>query len=78
MELPEILKNSIEVNQLKGRGNNDVPFSRVLIGVVNMQDANGTWSVYAVRSVVEERINQDPILAEFNVLGKLYSAKVKK
>ena len=33
---------------------------------------------YAVRSMVEERVNQNPVLIEANVLGKLYAVNVKK
>lgn len=43
-----------------------------------VEDLNGNLEYYAVRFVVEERKNQNPILAEANVLGKLYGANAKK
>jgi hypothetical protein len=78
LEIPQILNNSIEVNRSK-RGNNiDVPYTHVLIGTVALEDDNGVLEYYAVRSMVQERKNQNPILVETNVLGKLTSVNAKK
>ena len=78
LELPTILQNSVEVNRLDSRGNADIIFSRVLIGTVGMEDANGNVEYYAVRSVVEERKNQNSILVELDILGNLYATNAKK
>ncbi len=78
LELPQILGKSIEVNRLKSRGNIDINFSRVMLGTVGLEDSNGKIEYYAVRMIVEERVNQNPILAEANILGKLYAPKAKK
>ena len=78
LEYANILQNSIEVNRKDGRGNDDILFSRVMVGTVGMEDRNGTIEYYAVRSVVEERINQDPVLVSFDILGNLHAANAKK
>lgn len=78
LELPNILKNSIEVNRSLRTGNLDVPFSYIMIGTVGLEGANGNIEYFAVRSVIEERINQNPILAEAKILGKLYAINAKK
>ena len=78
LELPNVLKHSVEVNR-SVRGNNiDVPYSHVMMGTVALQDANGNLEYYAVRSVIEERVNQNPILVEAEVLGKLRAINAKK
>ncbi len=78
LQLPQILKNSIEVNRSAKGDNIDVPYSHIMIGTVALEDANGNLEYYAVRSVIEERINQNPILAEAEVLGKLHAINAKK
>ncbi|MGM9550389.1 MAG: hypothetical protein ACI3V5_11190 [Faecousia sp.] len=78
LDLPNILRNSIEVNR-SYRGNNiDVDFSHILLGVTALEDANGNVEYYAVRSVVESRKNQGAILTEANILGKLHAVNAKK
>ena len=37
-----------------------------------------TLSYYAVRSMIQERANQNPILVDVNVLGRLTSVNAKK
>jgi hypothetical protein len=78
LELPEILKNSIEVNRLKSRGNPGILFNRVLIGTVGMEDPNGNTEYYAVRIVVEERVDHEAFLVNLDILGNLYAANAKK
>ncbi len=78
LELPQILQNSIEVNRSKRVGNIDVPFSYVMMGTVGLEDNSGNIEYYAVRSVIEERVNQNPILAEAEILGRLYAINAKK
>lgn len=78
LELPEILKHSIEVNRSVRSGNLDVPYSHVMLGTAALEDANGNLEYYAVRLIVEERVNQDPILAEAEILGRLYAINTKK
>lgn len=78
LELPQILNNSIEVNRSR-RGNNiDVPFTHILIGTVALENDAGDFEYYAVRSMVQERKNQNPVLVEANILGKLTSVNAKK
>ena len=78
LEIPQILANSIEVNRSQ-RGNNlDVPYTHVMMGTVAMEDAQGKFGYYAVRSMILERKNQNPILVEANVIGKLYAVNAKK
>ncbi len=78
LEIPQILKNSIEVNRSVRNDNADVPYAHIMIGTVALEDANGNIEYYAVRTVVEERVNQNPILAEAEILGKLHAINAKK
>lgn len=78
LEIPQILKNSIEVN-VSVRGNNvDVPYSHIMMGTVALENKDGNIEYYAVRSVIEERKNQNPILAEAKIYGKLHGVNAKK
>lgn len=74
----DILENSIEVNRSKRGSNIDVPYTHVLIGAISMTNSNGIIEYYAVRSMVKERVNQNPILLEIDILGKLTSLQAKK
>lgn len=76
--LPSILENSVEVNQLHPRNNPDVSYSHVMMGTIGMEDVNGNVEYYAVRSVIEERVNQDPVLTEMEITGNLYAVNAKK
>ena len=78
IEIPRILKNSVEVNRSIRPGNPEVPFSRVMMGTVGIDNGTGVIEYYAIRSVVEERINLDPILLESKIVGKLYAVNAKK
>lgn len=49
-----------------------------MIGTVGIEDDNGNIEYCAVRTVIEERINQDPILVEAEILGKLHAINAKK
>lgn len=48
------------------------------MGVVEIEDATGTKEYYAVRSMVQERTNRNPLLVEVNILGTLTSTNAKK
>jgi hypothetical protein len=78
MAVPQILTNSIEVNRSQRGKNLDVPYTHVLIGTVALEDNNGGLEYYAVRSMVQERKNQNPVLVEANILGRLTSSNAKK
>ncbi len=78
MELPSILENSIEVNKSDRSNNANNPYSHILIGTVAIENDDGSVDIMAVRSVVEERINQPLALTEMNVVGKLRGVNVKK
>ena len=78
LELPQVLSNSIEVNRSARKGNIDIPYAHILIGTVGLEDASGNVEYYAVRSVVEERANLNPILIEAEILGKLKGINAKK
>lgn len=78
LALPEILSNSIEVNRSRRGNNMDVPYTHVMIGTVALEDNNGNLEYYAVRSMVQERKNLNPVLIESDILGKLTSVNVKK
>lgn len=78
LKLPEILKKSIEVNISERSGNIDIPYSHVMMGTAAIKNDDGTMEYYAVRSVIEERINQNPILAEAKVVGRLHAVNAKK
>ena len=78
LEIPQLLRNSIEVNRSQ-RGNNiDIPYTHVMMGTVALESDDGVLEYYAVRSMVMERANQNPILIEANVLGKLHAVNAKK
>ena len=78
LDIANILANSIEVNRSSRDGNIDVPYTHVMIGVTAMENLNGTVEYYAVRSMIQERVNQNPILLESDILGKLYAVNAKK
>ena len=78
IDIAETLANAIEVNKANGRGSLDVPYSHILVGITATENGNGATDYYAVRFVVEERKNQDPILVEANVLSRLYAENAKK
>ena len=78
VDLPNILANSIEVNRSSRTGNIDVAYSHVMLGVTGVEMDDGSIDYYVVRFLVEERVNQNPILVESNILGKLYAANAKK
>ena len=78
LKLPEILKNSIEINISNRSDNIDIPYSHVMIGTAAIKNSDGTIEYYAVRSVIEERLNQNPILAEARVIGRLHAVNAKK
>ena len=78
LDLPQILRNSIEVNQSDRGDNAEVEFSHILIGVTALESLNGNVEYYAVRSVIEARKNQGAILTEANVIGKLHAMNAKK
>ena len=48
------------------------------MGTVALEGTNGDLEFYAVRSMIQERKNLNPLLAEVNILGKLTSLKAKK
>ena len=76
--LPEIIANSIEVNRSVRSGNVDIPYSRVMMGTIGVEDSAGNIEYYAVRSVVEERENGIPSFVEAKILGKLHAMNAKK
>ena len=78
LRLPKILSNSIEVNISNRSDNLDTPYSHVMVGTAAIKNPDGTMEYYAVRSVIEERVNQNPILAEARVLGRLHAVNAKK
>lgn len=78
LELPRILSNSVEVNISNRSDNLDSPYSHVMMGTVALENDNGQLEYYAVRSVIEERVNQNPILTEMNVFGRLHAINAKK
>ena len=78
LAMPEILKNSIEVNHSERKGNLDIPYAHIMMGTVGIINNIGLTEYYAVRSVVEERINLDPLLVEAEILGKLHAINAKK
>lgn len=78
LELPQLLKNSVEVNISDRSDNIDTPYAHIMIGTIALENDDGTKDYCAVRTVIEERINQNPVLAEMNVLGKLHAANAKK
>ncbi|MBQ9760148.1 MAG: hypothetical protein IJW16_02235 [Clostridia bacterium] len=78
LELPQVLSNSIEVNISDRQDNANIPYAHILMGTVALKNADGSLEYYAVRSVIEERIGQDSILAEWNIVGKLHGSLAKK
>lgn len=78
LALPEILKNSIEVNISDRSDNIDHLYSHIMMGVFGIETSPNVVEYYAVRSVIEERTNQNPILAEYEIVGKLHALNAKK
>ncbi len=78
LELPQILSESIGVNISNRSDSLDSPYAHIMMGTVALEDANGTKEYYAVRSVIEERVNQNPILSEAKIVGRLHAINAKK
>ena len=78
LAIPEILSNSIEVNRSYRDGNNNISYAHIMIGTVGIENDVGIIEYYAVRSVIEERNNLNPILVEAEILGKLHAVNAKK
>ena len=78
LDIVEILRNSIEVNRSQRGTNKDVPYTHVLMGAIELEDSIGNKEYYAVRSMVQERTNRNPLLVEVNILGTLTSTNAKK
>lgn len=78
LNLHDILKTAIVVNISEKYKNNDTPFAYVMMGVTRMNDPIKGDGYYAVRMIVQERKNGDPILQEANVLGRLSAVNAKK
>ena len=78
LEMPEILSNSIEVNRSFRGGNIDILYPHIIMGTVGVKNGAGKTDYYAVRSVIEERKNRNPILVEMEILGKLHAVNAKK
>lgn len=49
-----------------------------MLGVTAIENPDGKIEYYAVSSMVQERVNQNSILVESNILSKLYAVNVKK
>ena len=49
-----------------------------MIGTAGIEVSPGKFEYYAVRSVIEERINQPAILSEYNILSKLHVINAKE
>lgn len=77
IELPKILENSIEVNRLSSRNEENL-YSHVLLGVAQWKNDKGQIETYAVRSIVDEKKNSEPVLAESNIICRLYASNAKK
>lgn len=78
LEIGEILANSIEVNRSYREGNRDILYAHIMVGTVGIVNNDGETEYYAVRSVIEERTNLNPILVESKILGKLHAINAKK
>lgn len=77
LELPKILENSIEVNRLNPRENENL-YSHVLLGVAQWKNDMGQIENYAIRSIVDERKDDSPILSESNIICRLHASTAKK
>ena len=78
VNLVNILRTAIEVNQSSRGSNIDVPFTHIMLGVAGLENADGSIDYYGVRIEIEERVNRDPILVGVNVLGRLKAVNAKK
>ena len=78
LNIVELLRHSIEVNRSQRGANIDVPYTHVLMGVMEIENTAGQSEYYAVRSMVKERVNLNPLLVEINIVGKLSSVNAKK
>lgn len=78
LNLHDLLRTAIVVNLSEKHTNFDTPFAYVMIGVTRMDTPQGGKEYYAVRMIVQERKNGNPILQEANVLGRLSAINAKK
>ncbi len=80
LDLPNILKNSIEVNRSDRDNSPTVLYSSILIGVTrieNPQSPDG-YDYCVVRSIVQHNNDKSKLLKEANVVGYLNATKAKK
>ncbi len=78
LNLHDLLKTAVVVNLSTKHTNKYTPYAYVMMSVMGMEDANGTVNHYAVRMLVQERLNDDAILVEAEVLGRLSAVNAKK
>lgn len=67
-----------EVTRSSKDCNPNVPYTHVMLGVTVIENPDGKIEYYAVSSMVQERVNQNSILVESNILSKLYPVNAKK
>jgi len=79
MLLPELLKNSVEVNRSAKYAQPGRPYGHVLMAVYAETDNSGVTEYYAVRMVVaHSNTARTNSLLEFGVVGQLHAVNAKK
>ncbi len=78
LNLHDLLETAIVVNLSHKYKNKNSPFAYVMMATMGMERYNGKKEYYAVRMVVQERIGEDPIIREAEVLGLLSAVNAKK
>ena len=76
--IDELLENAVVVNEDSSRASIDSPKTYIMLSAIRMYTTANQYSDYAVRLMVEDRVNQDPVLTEAKVLGFLHAANAKK
>lgn len=78
LDIPNILRNAVEVNTSTKHQSFVRPYNHIMLGVSSITRTNGTVDYYAVRLRIQERADASAVLKSFNVVGKLDALTAKK
>ena len=71
--IPEILANSVEVNQKNSRNANSYDYASVMLGLANIEG-----KLFVVRSVIERNVKGISKLSECEIMDNLYAVNAKE
>ena len=78
LDLPNIIKNAVEVNISTKHESAVMPYNHIMLGVSSITRSDGETEYYAVRMRIQERTDGSLVLRDANVFGKLDAISAKK